>query len=289
MTGAGGFLGSSIVKMCASNYEVYSIYHKNRPPAGIPIELDLNDLDQLDSVVRGVMPDIVMHAAALTDVDLCERDRQLAMSINYGVTARLSTLVRAHDAHMIYISTDYVFDGTRGFYGEDDGPNPINHYGYTKLKGEEAVRGIVEQHCIARTSVIYGSRPAGGKANFALWIIEKLRRREPVNVLIDQYVSPTLNTNLAEMLKEVMERRLTGTYHLSGATRINRYEFARKLCNVLDLDSSLLKAVTMKDMNWIARRPKDSSLDVSKAMRMLNTKPLDIGDALLRLKGELGS
>jgi len=265
------------------------MYNRNAPSAGIKVKIDLIDFETLDKTVRAIGPDAILHTAALTDVDLCEREKELAMRVNYEATARLASLAKELDAFMVYVSTDYVFDGSRGLYREEDGPNPINHYGYSKLKGEEAVKELADASCIARASAIYGSGPSRGKVNFALWLLEKLRKQERTKVLVDQCVSPTLSANLAEMLNEIMERRLTGIYHVSGATRLSRYEFAEKLCEVVGLDSSLLDGARMEDMDWIARRPMDSSLDVSKAMKTLNTKPLYVEEALSRFKEELAS
>ena len=106
-----------------------------------------------------------------------------------------------------------------------DKPDPINYYGLTKLKAEELVK-TQKEYFIARPSVIYGSTPAAGKVNFALWLIDTLRKGERVKIVTDQWNTPTLNTNLAEMTLEVVERRLTGTFHLCGATRVSRFEFA---------------------------------------------------------------
>ena len=289
VTGASGLLGSSFVMKFAPRHEIHSIYHRHAPPAGIPVALDLTDFDRLDRTVKDIRPDVILHAAALTDVDLCEREKELAMKVNSETTARLASLAKEYGIFMVYVSTDYVFDGSRGLYKEENDPNPTNHYGYSKLKGEETVKELADNSCIARASAIYGSRPSRGKVNFALWLLEKLRKQERTKVLVDQYVSPTLSANLAEMLNEIMERRLTGIYHVSGATRLSRYEYAEKLCEVVCLDSSLLDGARMEDMDWIARRPMDSSLDVSKAMRTLNTKPLYIEEALSRFKEELAS
>jgi dTDP-4-dehydrorhamnose reductase len=128
-----------------------------------------------------------------------------------------------------------------------------------------------------------------GKVNFALWLLESLRARKPVTLLTDQYVSPTFNTSLAEMLLESFERRLTGTYHMAGATRISRYEFGITLAKIFTLDRSLIEAGTVSDFQgrWKAARPPDSSLDVSKAASILQTKPLDLNDALKELKEEI--
>ena len=289
VTGSGGLLGSAFVKIAALRHDVYSTHRRHLPPAGIPIKLDLTDFNAIKRALEEIKPDVILHAAALTNVDLCEREKELALRVNYEATARIAEISEKLGSFMVYISTDYVFDGEKGLYKEEDIPNPINFYGYSKLKGEQAIRELVEGYCIARASVIYGSKPAGGKVNFALWLFEKLRKNEELNILVDQYVSPTLNTNLAEMLLEIIERELKGTYHLSGAERVSRYQFASELCEVFGFDRSLLKPISMSDIKWIARRPRDSSLDVSKAKRILNNKPLNLRDSLLRLKRELSN
>ncbi len=139
--------------------------------------------------------------------------------------------------------------------------------------------------CIARTSVVYGW--GGYKQNFATWIIESLRHGKQVRVLIDQYVSPTLNTNLAQMLVEIAERRISGIIHTAGANRVSRYEFARKLAEVFGLDQSLIIPARMDEMRWRARRPRDSSLDVSRASRILREfKPMTIDEALNAMRIE---
>ncbi|MFN3384911.1 MAG: SDR family oxidoreductase, partial [Archaeoglobaceae archaeon] len=206
--------------------------------------------------------------------------------INVVGTKNVSKLCKEFKAFLIYVSTDYVFKGDKGMYGEEEETDPINYYGFTKLEGEKIVKGLGE-FCIARTSVIYGSKPASGKTNFALWLIEKLRKEEAVSVVSDQYNSPTLNTNLAEMLLEIAERRLSGIYHLAGATRMSRYEFAKLVAKTFDLSKDLIRPTSMESLNWVAKRPRDSSLNVSKAMRELRNKPKEIKLALNELKDEM--
>jgi dTDP-4-dehydrorhamnose reductase len=175
----------------------------------------------------------------------------------------------------------------KGLYEEDDEPNPINHYGVTKLEGEKQVSKIAEQFCIVRPSVIYGAKPASGKENYALWILENLKNGKPVNVVEDQWNSPTLNTNLAEMILEVAERKLTGLYHLAGAARVSRYEFAKLIAQTFNLNQELIKPIRLKELSWTAKRPVDSSLNVHKAMKALHDKPLEIKPALEKLKKEI--
>ena len=174
----------------------------------------------------------------------------------------------------------------KGNYKETDTPDPINYYGLTKLKAEELVKTQPE-YFIARPSVIYGSTPAAGKVNFALWLIETLRKGERVKILTDQYNTPTLNTNLAEMTLEVAQRRLTGIYHLCGATRVSRFEFAQQIAQTFDLDKSLIDPALSSQFTWPAKRPMDSSLDTSKAQTTLKNKPYVMQEALKQLKLEL--
>ncbi|MEM2734819.1 MAG: dTDP-4-dehydrorhamnose reductase [Candidatus Bathyarchaeia archaeon] len=285
ITGSGGLLGSKIAELASgASHEVYAAYNQNRPKSGTPIRLDLRDLAAIERVVRGIGPDAIVHAAAMTDVDKCEQERDLALRINYEATSALASAAREMGAFLVYVSTDYVFNGERGFYSEADEPDPVNFYGYTKLMGERAVEELAGAHCIVRASVIYGAAPASGKSNFALWLIDKLERGERASVLVDQYVSPTLNSSLARMILEAVERGLEGLYHMAGAERVSRYEFAAKLCAAFGFDPSLLKPARMADMAWAARRPRDSSLDVSKADGIFRAKPLKLNEALIELR-----
>jgi len=232
--------------------------------------------------VDRMRPDVVVHSAALTDVDRCERERELAYKMNVEGTRAVAMAAKKAGSFLVYISTDYVFDGLAGMYRDDDSPNPVSYYGYSKLLGEQFCRG-----CIARTCVIYGSRPASGKVNFALWLINSLRSGKEVRVVTDQFITPTLNTNLAGMVLEAADRRLCGVYNLAGATRLSRYDFAIELARAFDLDRDLIRRSRMEDMKWPARRPKDSSLDTSKAMGRLACKPLAIKEAIKHLVDEM--
>jgi len=125
-----------------------------------------------------------VHAAALTDVDLCEKDKNLAFNVNVLGTKNVVEACKKVNAHLVYISTDYVFSGEKGYYSEQDETNPLNYYGFTKLEGEKIVESSNLSYLIARASVIYGSRPAAGKVNFALWAIEKLKKGDYSEVVL---------------------------------------------------------------------------------------------------------
>ena len=287
ITGASGLYGSKLAQMAlAKNIEVYSSDIQSLSVYGNFVKLDISGKEQVEEAFKTIKPDVVVHAATLTDVDKCELNKELAWKVNVEGTKNIAEAVKSTGSFLIYISTDYIFSGEKGRYKETDKPDPINYYGLTKLKAEEIIQTQAE-YFIARPSVIYGSTPAAGKVNFALWLIETLRKRERVKIVTDQWNTPTLNTNLAEMTLEVIERRLTGIYHLCGATRVSRFEFAELIADAFGLNKSLIDSVLSSQFTWPAKRPMDSSLDTSKAQQMLQSKPLEMDKALERLKVEL--
>ncbi|MDK2876587.1 MAG: dTDP-4-dehydrorhamnose reductase [Archaeoglobaceae archaeon] len=285
ITGASGLLGSKIAEIAVNQgCEVYSAYKDHYPEYGFPVKIDLTDKASCEKAFEIAKPEVVIHSAALTNVDLCEKEKELAWRINVEGTKIVSNLCR--NRFLIFVSTDYVFDGERGFYSEEDKPNPINYYGYTKLLAEKAVKEL-ENYAIVRTSVIFGSKPASGKTNFALWVIENLKNERKISVVTDQINSPTLNKNLAEMILEIAERNLKGIYHLAGASAVSRYNFARLIAKEFDLNAELIEPATSDKINWIAKRPRNTSLNVSKALKELKRKPMDIRKALRELRNEM--
>jgi len=163
-------------------------------------------------------------------------------------------------------------------YTETDFPNPLNHYGKTKLAGEKIVKNNNTKWSIIRTSTPFGINSY--KKSFPVWIVENLQKNKKLNILDDQITSPTYVQNLSEMILEIVTRKLEGVFHLSGSTRISRFEFAKKIVENLNLDNSLLNPVKLATMPWKSKRPLDSSLDVSKANSILTTKPFSIEDSL---------
>lgn len=288
VTGASGLLGSKITKLATqAGYKIYSGYFIHQPKNGEPVKIDLKAHESVRKTIQDANADIIIHCAALTDVDTCEVNRDLAKTINVDGTKSVIKGANDSGSFLAYISTDYVFDGIKGNYTEEDEPKPVNFYGYSKLLGEKAIADQSENYLITRTSVIYGDTPASGKINFALWLIEKLKANKEIKILTDQFSSPTLNTNAAKMILEACEKKLNGTYHMAGASRISRYDFAVRLAEKLNLDTSLIKKARTEEMQWKAPRPRDSSLNTLKAQNTLETKPMSLDESLIRLKEEL--
>jgi len=289
VTGASGLLGSRLVReLLSRNYEVIAIYNRNPILVDherlVKVRLNIVDKTSLEDLILKTKPDVIVHAAAYTDVDGCERDKAYAWKVNVEATRSIVRAARVVKSHLIYVSTDYVFDGEKGLYKEDDVPNPVNYYGLTKLVGEELVRASDLLYTIVRPSAIYGV--GGSKKSFAEYVAEKLSRGEKVYALVEQYVSPTHNTLLAMAIAEIVEMRPMGILHVAGE-RMSRYEFAVKIAEALELPVELVEKASVKDMKyWVAKRPRDSSLDTSKAKSLLKTKFYDISLALELFKQE---
>ncbi len=279
ITGATGLIGRELSSIAVNlGHDVYSAQHKARPEFGKPTDLDINDTCSVESCFKRVSPDAIIHLAALTNVDQCEAERELALQANAKAVETIAKEANKYDSHLVHVSTDYVFDGEKGMYSESDKPNPVNWYGESKLKGEEAVERHASSWCIARTSTPYALHP--NKKSFPVLVVEKLSSGLEMQVLDDQYTSPTYVSNLAKMLIEIAERKYQGIIHVSGSSRVSRLDLAKLLANKLDLNRSLLKPIKMQDIKWVAKRPRDSSLNVTKAISVLTTKPESIEQGL---------
>ncbi len=278
LTGASGLLGRKILENLEKRKDkVIAIYNRNpitpRPPNILTIRLDISKTIELEDFIMKNRPEIIIHTAALTNVDECEVNKEKAWKINVEATRSIVRAAKVVKSYIVYVSTDYVFDGEKGLYTEKDLPNPINYYGLTKLIGEELVRSSDLLYTIVRPSAIYGI--GGSKKSFAEYVIEKLLRGEEVYALTDQYVSPTLNTLLAEAIIEIIDVKPMGILHVAGE-RMNRYEFAVKVAETLNLPKDKIHKASIKDMkHWKARRPRDSSLNVDKAKKLLKTEFYD--------------
>ncbi|MGH7909004.1 MAG: dTDP-4-dehydrorhamnose reductase [Thermodesulfobacteriota bacterium] len=288
ITGATGMIGCRLSSVAVTlGHDVYSAQHQIVPEFGTPVEFNMHDTNSIETCIERVKPDAVIHLAALTTVDLCESERDLAMQMNAKAVEKIAKEASKHSSHLVYVSTEHVFDGNKGRYSETDKTNPLNWYGKTKLLGEEAVQSNASSWCIGRTCAVFGIHHK--KKNFPMMLVEKLMAGQEMQVWKDQYISPTYVNNLSGMLAEISERKLQGIFHLSGSSRLSRLEQAKLLTDKLGLDESLLRPVTMKDAKLVAKRPWDSSLDVSKATANLKSKPESIENGSEEFVKELKS
>ena len=274
VTGSTGLVGRQVVKDLSESHEVFSCYTKSEPEFGVPVKMDLLNHERISNVLSEKNPDIVIHLGAMTAVDLCETQQDNALKINSQATEILAKECSKINSFMVYVSTDYVFNGNSGLYKENAVTNPLGFYGKSKLLGEKSIQNFSSNWCIARTSTPFGLHPT--KKSFPIWVIENLQKQKQIDVLTDQFTSPTYVPSLSRMLIEISERHLTGIIHVAGASKISRYEMASLVSDKLGLDGKLLREISINDIKWEAQRPKDSSLNVSKAISTLNQKPQKI-------------
>ncbi|MEM2618786.1 MAG: dTDP-4-dehydrorhamnose reductase [Candidatus Hadarchaeales archaeon] len=280
ITGSSGLLGSKLVE-AAKDHEVLATYG-TKPLFPDSVRMDITSKNEVLRIVSDFKPDVVVHTAAETDVDGCELNKGRAWQVNVGGTKNIAEACAKVGASLVYVSTDYVFDGEGGLYTEEDVPNPINYYGLTKLEGEKQVMKV-DGHLIARTSVLYGWHP--WKKNFATWLLNSLREQKQIAIVDDHYNSPTLADNLAELLLEAVKKGLTGLYHIAGRERVSRFRFALEIARIFELNGELIKPIKMAELKaWVAKRPRDSSLRVDKIERQLKIKPLNVSEGLRLMK-----
>jgi dTDP-4-dehydrorhamnose reductase len=247
VTGAEGILGRAIREWLGARHTLY-LWGRD--------EADVRDPAGVEGAARGIEFDVVIHAAAMTDVDRCESEFELALAVNRDGTRNVARLVRARNAALVYVSTDYVFDGTKeGAYLEEDPPSPINAYGRSKLAGEEAAREGAGRCLIVRTSWLYG---LGGR-NFVDTIAEKLGRGETPEVVTDQRGSPTYARDLVRGIERLLCTKASGVVHVSNQGETTWHGFAVAIAK--HLGSGLtIRQTTSARFARPARRPANSVL-----------------------------
>jgi len=278
VTGSAGLVGQQVVKYLSKSNQVFSCYNESKPEYGDSVKMDLKNYEMVSSVLTEIKPDVVIHLGAMTGVDLCEKEESMAFDINTKATQIIAQQCSILNTFLVYVSTDYVFDGNTGMYEENDTTNPLGFYGKSKLLGEKSIQNFSSNWCIARTSTPFGLHST--KKSFPIWVIENLQKQKQIDVLTDQFTSPTYVPNLSKMLIEISERHLNGIFHVAGATKISRYDVARMISNKLNFDEKLLRDVSINELKWEAQRPKDSSLNISKADIILNEKPQKINQSI---------
>lgn len=266
ITGGTGLLGNSLVEILSRTFDVYATYNDYYINKNNFFKMDITNERDIEEIFQKIEPDILIHTAALTNVDLCEENKVFAKKVNFQGTKYLSKICASHGIKMIYISTDYVFDGNKGNYTESDVPKPINYYGKTKLDGEEAIKNILDEYIIIRTS-LYGWN-IQDKLSFSEWIIKNLSSESKIKAITDQYSSLMFTDNLSEIIANMVSKEYNGIFNVSSFESISKYEFALKLAEIFGLDSELISPILSKEIYPLkslkAQRPKDTSLNTSK-------------------------
>ncbi|HEY7350552.1 MAG TPA: SDR family oxidoreductase [Ktedonobacterales bacterium] len=293
VSGVTGLVGRYVLAalLDTTNEEVHALTRRPLPapfdgnPRIRAWQADLGEAERLARALREARPAVVIHSAAIADVDACERDHALARAANVEGAANLARASAAVGAHCIHVSTDYVFDGSEanpGPYDETAAPHPVNYYGETKLEAERVVSDICAGRvglAICRTALVYGVNPAG-RTNFVESMVNDLRAGKHIRAVTDQQNTPTAAANLAEMLIAAAARRAVGLFHLAGGELITRYALALAVADHFGLDRALVTPLHSADLGQLARRPLLSGLRVEKAELALGVRAWNIQQGL---------
>lgn len=286
ITGAFGQLGDALImelqphfKLCATGKEV--------PRDNLHIckysELDITKKKSVSHCIHSFSPDVVVHLACMTDVDGCEKNREEAWGVNVTGTENIINSVRGSTTKIVYISTDYIFDGEDGPYIEDDIPRPVNYYGKTKLAAENAVRGSAQPWVILRTNVLYGNS-LRSSASFVNWVVNSLKKSQEINVVDDQTNNPTWTASLAEAIKLSIIMNIQEILNYAGSEFMSRFEFAKRIANVFDLDSNLINPIKTADLNQLAPRPLRSGLSTVKIEELVGVRTYGVDYCLQKVR-----
>ena len=240
--GASGFIGRYLSRrLAASGHSVASAFD-SRPPANDGASwhrVEITDNAQLDALFALVQPDAVIHLAAMADVGTAERNPDVARSVNATATAAIARLSERHSARLLFVSTEYVFDGQHGPYLETAAPSPTTQYGRTKFEAEQAVGSLAPNWSVLRTSIVYGW-PAPGRRNFVPMLVDRLRNGEPYQAPTNVYRSPVYVKHLVDGIAQLVEAEDTGVHHVAGSDWVTMYDFAVAVAERFGLDSNLL-------------------------------------------------
>ena len=286
--GASGILGSRLLNDAISKkWDTLGTYCSHECD-GL-IYLDVRDMSSMEKAFNFFRPKTVVMAGGITDVDLCTLKPKLAEDVNIKGTLNLVKKIKEYGSKLVYISTDYIFDGENGPYKEEDKTNPINKYGETKLEAENIVRTKLKEHLIVRTCQLYGiaERSPAPNKNFAIKIIHNMQNNKKVYAADDLYSTPTYAGSLSEIIIKLIEKNSKGIYHGAGAEFINRYDYVNKIADVFGLNKNLIQRVKLKDLELKAKRPKKGGLKIDKIYKSISITPGSYEHYLRLFKKEL--
>lgn len=290
VTGANGLIGRKVVRLLTQDKE-HQIFATSQKRVQFPPEVNFFTANlvysDLNKLIETINPEVLIHCAALASPDACEVDRYSCNKINVEVTARLAAACRDYGTHIIFLSTDFVFDGSKGYYSEDDVTSPISYYGESKVEAENALISLNIGSTIIRTSLVFGFDLNLTRPNIAIKVLENLKKGKQYKLPVDQIRTPTDVNDLVGAIKLLTERKIRGIFNISGEQKISVYDLAKQIAHTFGYDDSLLVPTTTLQLFEAAKRPIDSTLIISKANSTIGYKPTPLFESLQNLKEPL--
>ena len=293
ITGANGLLGQKLIDLYLTKPDKTLIAtakgdcrypHRNN---FIYASLDITNQQEVEEVINRFQPDCVINTAAMTNVDVCETEKEACDALNVEAVKYLADACKKVNAHFIHISTDFIFDGENGPYSEEAEALPLSYYGWSKLKGEDMVKTHANSWAILRTVLVYGVVHDMSRSNIVLWAKGALEKGQTINVVDDQFRTPTLAEDLAMGCFLAEDQQAQGIYNISGKDFMNIFELVNAIANYYELDASLIKRSSSTNLNQPAKRPPITGFKLDKAMRELNYQPHSFSEGLEIVKQQL--
>ena len=293
LTGSNGLLGQKIVYAALKRNDIQLLAtskgeNRLHSKAGYHYaSMDITNADEVTVIVENFKPHCIINTAAMTNVDACEKDQENCWKMNVEAVRTMTELCQLHDIHFIHLSTDFVFDGEKGNYSEEDAPNPLSHYARSKFESEKVVQQAEIDSAILRTIIIYGVVDDKQRSNVVIWTINSLRQQKNINVISDQMRSPTLAEDLADACLQAALKRATGIYHVSGSETMSILEMVNRTADFFQLDKKYIHPITTAQLNQPAKRPLLTGFNIDKAKRELNFQPHTLQQGLEIVKSQL--
>ena len=293
VTGSNGLLGQKITEKIVKEGGVNLIATskgENRYPnkeGYIYADMDILNPQNVREVIERYQPDAIIHTAAMTNVDTCEDQKELALQLNVAAVTTLITLCEAHNIQLIHLSTDFIFDGEHGPYDELAAPNPLSFYGQTKLRAEEILKNSKAKWAILRTIIVYGIINDASRSNIVLWAKGALEKGNKINVVNDQWRMPTLAEDLADICLLAIAHDARGVYNASGKDMMSISELVARVADFWKLDKNLINEISAETLNQMAKRPKRTGFILDKSMTELKYQPHSFEEGLAILDQQL--
>lgn len=287
ITGANGLVAQHLIKLLLDRS--YQVVATGKGESRLPFEpsgnysyheMDVANALETFAIMNLEKPDVVVHTAAMTNVDDCELRPQQCERVNVQGTSQILTDAEAFSGHFIFISTDFIFDGEQGNYKEDDDPRPVSLYGFSKLQAESMVETSSIPFAIVRTCLVYGNLLKGTRSNIVSWVRDSLQQGKTIQVVSDQLRTPTYVGDLVKGIVLIIEKKATGIYHISGKDWLTPYDIAIKTAQKFQLDAGKIVKVDASTFKQPGRRPLKTGFVIEKARNELGYEPISFDEGL---------
>lgn len=291
VTGSNGLLGQKLTALIGQDKSV-NLIATARGQSVIAVQgeyysMDVTDQAEVESVVSKTKPDVIIHTAAMTNVDHCETQREACWKANVTAVEQLVNVCEKYNIHLIHVSTDFIFDGSRGPLDENEKPAPVNYYGESKLAAEVVVQKSKLKWAILRTVLVYGITNDMSRSNIVLWVKNSLEQGKTIQVVNDQWRTPTLAEDLAMGCYLAAKKKATGIYNISGKDFLSPFDIAQKTAAFFKLDKSLIKATDSTQFKQPAKRPLTTGFIIDKARKELGYEPKSFDEGIAVLAGQI--